>query len=101
MGHATIGHTAYILGPDSSKLKLLLDTIRKIPTFLLLFGIIEGNHVLRREQLTEVANYPSLDHMRGQLISTLNHVMASVPSNVQNQYYNLTFNLDSYSKQVK
>ena len=72
-----------------------------MPTYLLLFGIIEGNHVLRRDQLAEVANYPSLDHMRGQLVSTLSQVMASINSNVQNSSYNLTLNLDSYCKQLE
>lgn len=75
--------------------------MKKMPQYLLLFGILEGNHVLRKDQLIEVSNYPSIDHMRGQLISTLNQVMANISSNVQNQSHNLCFNLDSYCKQVK
>lgn len=95
--HFESGHTCAVVS-EEPRVAELLKLDRKLHSFVLLFGVVD-NRILRKDQLVEYSQMPSLDAMRAQLCYTLDSAARSVSSNLSHHLVALSANLDQYVKQ--
>ncbi|EAT38715.1 AAEL009431-PA [Aedes aegypti] len=87
--------TALIFCPDESKIRQLLNVLKKTPQFVLLAGIIHGQF-LNKNEFINFASLPDLTTARAQLAAVLESAGAKIVSDLechQNQLVNV---LESY-----
>lgn len=77
--------------------KQLLKFERKIPEFHLLGAVVE-NRIVSRDQLVQMVDMPSLDQLRGELVSVLQSPASRTTQLLGSNQQQLTANLQQYTK---
>jgi len=85
-------------GGEEKVKELMTQVDKKMPGFILLFGIL-GNRVLRKDEMAEIAALPSLEYARAQLSATLNHIPSTILANLSYHPQLLSMSLGQYLKQ--
>ncbi|XP_055544816.1 39S ribosomal protein L10, mitochondrial [Wyeomyia smithii] len=92
--------TALIFGPDETKIKQLLNVLKKTPQFVLIAGIINGQFLSKNEFLN-YASLPDLTTARAQLAAILNSAGAQIVSDLEGHQRQLVSVLDAFVRQEK
>lgn len=90
--------STHIVTCKERKVANLLQLDKKMHTFVLLFGIVE-DRILRKDELVEYSQMPSLDQARAQLCQTLELSARMVTDNLGHHLTSLSANLEQYVKQ--
>ncbi|XP_070186415.1 large ribosomal subunit protein uL10m-like [Littorina saxatilis] len=94
-----IGKNMYVVSEEPCVADLV-KTLRKIPDLILLGGRVD-NYILTKEGLVKCSKLPSLDLMRGQLLTILGSSASRTRSLLGNHQQMLARNLDQYVKQCQ
>ncbi|KAL9705574.1 hypothetical protein quinque_009092 [Culex quinquefasciatus] len=87
--------TALILCPDETKIRQLLNVLKKTPQFILMAGIIQGQF-LSKTEFVNFAALPDLTTARAQLAAVLDSAGAKIVSDLECHQNQLVTMLDSY-----
>ena len=98
-----VPNTVLVMSDKSSgrqinqRAKELLTIDKKMFGYVLMFAFAE-DRILRKDELIELSQIPSLDHVRGQVCSTLNHALSTISHNLSHHQTMLSMSLDQLSK---
>ncbi|XP_055598082.1 39S ribosomal protein L10, mitochondrial [Uranotaenia lowii] len=90
--------TVLIFCPDESKIKQLLNVLKKTPQFILIAGIAHGRFMSKNE-FVDFASMPDLTTTRAQLAAVLDSAGAKVVSDLESHQNQIVGMLEAYMRQ--
>ena len=78
--------------------KDLLQLEKKVPEAYLMAAVIDGNRILDRAEVENLANLPSMDMLLGETVAILNSPAQKTLSLLNSNQQNLATNLSQYVK---
>ncbi|XP_053695949.1 39S ribosomal protein L10, mitochondrial isoform X2 [Sabethes cyaneus] len=92
--------TALVFGPDETKVKQLLNVLKKTPQFVLVAGIINGQF-LSKNEFVNFASLPDLTTARAQLAAILSSTGAQIVSDLEGHQNQLVNVLEAFVRHEK
>lgn len=90
--------TVFAFCPEHDRVGKMLASLKKVPQFHLLCGVVDGQ-LLSKNEFTEYAANPGIDVARSQLVNVLNMAGSSIVQNLESHQSQLVRILDAHVRE--